>query len=510
VTIHIFISSTSKDLLEYRQAAIDVCNRLQFVPIGMEFFNAMGAGATEGSKQRIKQADVYVGLFAYRYGYVEEGYEQSVTEIEFQFAGERNLDRLCFLVDPTYPWPVDAIDRQQLDAVEHLRERVERNTIRELFTTVDDFRVKLIASLADWLQAHPRDDTVQRVETSLVAFPNRATPPLPALLIGRDRDLKSLKERLGVGAETMRPLTVVRGWPGVGKTTLLAALAYDQEVEAAYPDGVLWASVGEEPEPVDEMAEWAGALGLSLGTVSTLDEAMARTRAILADKRALLIVDDVWESDAAQPFRVGGPRCATLYTTRFPAVARSIAVTLEDVYVLDRLSDDDGVALLGRLTPAVVEAYPEQCRQLVADLEGLPLALRVAGRLLERDNGAGFDVEALFRVLGNEAALIGESAPEDRFDPRKGTTPTIDLLLSKSVDRLDPITRERFIALGAFAPKPATFDLGALRAVWMINDPRPPALELVDRGLLEPIPSQGRFWMHAILVMHATALLERL
>ena len=96
VAIHVFISSTSKDLLEYRQAAIDVCNRLQFVPIGMEFFNAMGPGATEGSKQRIMQSDVYVGIFAYRYGYVEAGYAESVTEIEFQFAGERNIDRLVF------------------------------------------------------------------------------------------------------------------------------------------------------------------------------------------------------------------------------------------------------------------------------------------------------------------------------------------------------------------------------------------------------------------------------
>jgi hypothetical protein len=79
-----------------------------------------------------------------------------------------------------------------------------------------------------------------------------------------------------------------------------------------------------------------------------------------------------------------------------------------------------------------------------------------------------------------------------------------------SVDRLDPAARECFVALGAFAPKPATFDLDALRAVWMIDDPRLTALELVDMGLLEPIPAQGRFWMHAILVMHANALLERL
>ena len=53
----------------------------------MEFFEAMGVGATEGSKQKLDTADLCVGIFAHRYGYREEGYEQSVIEIEFDHAG---------------------------------------------------------------------------------------------------------------------------------------------------------------------------------------------------------------------------------------------------------------------------------------------------------------------------------------------------------------------------------------------------------------------------------------
>ena len=45
-----FISSTSKNLGKYREAAYEVCNRLSIVPIGMEQFESMGVGATEGSK----------------------------------------------------------------------------------------------------------------------------------------------------------------------------------------------------------------------------------------------------------------------------------------------------------------------------------------------------------------------------------------------------------------------------------------------------------------------------
>jgi hypothetical protein len=80
-------------------------------------------------------------------------------------------------------------------------------------------------------------------------------------------------------------------------------------------------------------------------------------------------------------------------------------------------------------------------------------------------------------------------------------------LLHRSTDRLDEHTRECFAYLGAFAPKPATFDLAAMKAVWQVADPRPIVRELVDFGLLEPVGS-ARFQMHALLVRHAQSLLS--
>lgn len=102
----VFLSSTSRDLKEYRDAAIAVCNRLGLTPVGMEFFGAMATGASRASKERLAGSSLYVCLFAHRYGYVEDGYDRSVTELEFDYASELGIDRLCFLVDPEYPWPV--------------------------------------------------------------------------------------------------------------------------------------------------------------------------------------------------------------------------------------------------------------------------------------------------------------------------------------------------------------------------------------------------------------------
>jgi len=507
VSLRVFISSTSQDLADYRQAAVNVCNELKLIPIAMEFFSAMGAGATEGSKQKIDESTLYIGIFAHRYGYIEEGYDRSVTEVEFDYADERGLDRLCFLVDPSYPWPPDAIDYTQLEALNRFKQKINTTLIRSQFTTVDDFRAKLMSGLVGWQQRNP--DKFQLESRDEVREPIERVPPLPSLLVGREDDVRRLKTRLGVADEARRKaVTVVRGWPGVGKTTLVTALAHDPEVVQAFPDSVLWASIGENADPLQELKAWAHTLGADLSNARTLEDAMSQVRALLHNQQALLIVDDVWGTDAALPFLIGGADCASLITTRFADVAREIADIPDDVYVLDRLSDDRGVELLAQLTPTVVGRFPEECRKLVSDLEGLPLALRVAGRLLENEASAGFDVKELFESFSNEATLVREKAPEDRFDPRTGTTPTIQLLLEKSTDRLDSETREYFTYLGAFAPRPATFDLEAMQAVWAVDNAKPIVHKLVDRGLLEPIPSLGRFWMHAILVQHATILLE--
>lgn len=148
--MRVFLSSTGKDLADYRAAAIDICNRLRLVPLAMEFFEAMGAGATAGSLTKLADADVYVGIFAHRYGYIENGYARSVTEEEFDAADQCGIERLCFLVDPKHPWSPEAWDPEHHGRLQQFKMRVEQSTIRAVFTSVDDFRVKLQEALVQW------------------------------------------------------------------------------------------------------------------------------------------------------------------------------------------------------------------------------------------------------------------------------------------------------------------------------------------------------------------------
>lgn len=339
-----------------------------------------------------------------------------------------------------------------------------------------------------------------------------SAPPLPSLLVGREEALHDLKTRLGgiSGGQTAaspQVLTALRGWPGVGKTTIAAYLAHDTDIATIFPDGVLWISLGPTPSLYSKLAIWGRALGAEdILKAKTLEEASAQLSALLRNKRMLLIVDDVWEPEHALPFKVGGRGCAMLITTRISSVAQALAPTANDIYKLAVLTDEKGLELLQALAPTVIAQYPDQAHELVRVLEGLPLALQVAGHMLNVEVDYGFGVSDLLTELHKGTKLLLAKAPADRADVINQTTPTVAALLQTSTEHLDKQTREYFVYLGAFAPKPATFDLVAMKNVWLVDDPKPVARILVDRGLLEFVPEMGRFQMHALLALHAKSL----
>jgi hypothetical protein len=117
----------------------------------------------------------------------------------------------------------------------------------------------------------------------------------------------------------------------------------------------------------------------------------------------------------------------------------------------------------------------------------------------------GLSVVDLIEGIRSGAEFLEEPAPIDRAE---GTVlPSVQALLKRSTDELDELTRNCFAYLGPFAPKPATFDLAAMSAVWEIADPALIIRKLVGHGLLEPVGA-GRFQMHELLVKHARSLLK--
>jgi hypothetical protein len=159
------------------------------------------------------------------------------------------------------------------------------------------------------------------------------------------------------------------------------------------------------------------------------------------------------------------------------------------------------------LAPDVVSEYPQACRELVEELGRLPLAIQVAGKLLQVESRLGWGVGELLEALRSGRKLLEAQAPSDRVDLVLGTTPSVAVLLEKSTERLEQEVRDRFALLGVFAPEPWSFDLDALKAMWLTEEPKDTVRVLVSRGLLEPAAGKERFQLHALLALHARSML---
>lgn len=336
-------------------------------------------------------------------------------------------------------------------------------------------------------------------------------PMCPTLLVGREAALHDLKERLfnpnPAIAGHVQVLAAIDGLPGVGKTSVAAALAHDPAIGEWFPDGVLWTALGKTPNVLWELSTWGRALAIPyILEVSSVHQASSLLAAALRDRRTLLIVDDVWSVEHAAPFRVGGRECATLISTRAPAMADALAAVPQQVYTLPVLTIEASRELLTALAPTVVREHSDAVDRLLRDLDGLPLAIQVAGRLLASESKYGFDVNQLLHELHNGQILLEALAPADYSDVMKETTPTVAALLRKSTDVLPPLVRERFAFLGAFAPKPARFDLAILRHLWGTGDPITTVRTLLDYGLIERIQETDQYQIHALIALHARSL----
>src|SRR5260370_35848835 len=103
-------------------------------------------------------------------------------------------------------------------------------------------------------------------------------PPRPREFVGRDKLLNDLKQQLFIG-KTLA-LFAFDGLPGIGKTTMAVALAYDPDILKHFSDGVLWAGLGRQPDILARLGEWGIALGISQSDMEKLASIKTRQRAI--------------------------------------------------------------------------------------------------------------------------------------------------------------------------------------------------------------------------------------
>jgi tetratricopeptide (TPR) repeat protein len=322
-------------------------------------------------------------------------------------------------------------------------------------------------------------------------------------LVGRAELLHDLKQRLFVGGS----LALLNGLPGVGKTALALELAHDHDVLGHFHDGVLWAGLGRQPDVLAHLGVWAAAVGMPAHDLARLTSVEARAQALHAAigmRRMLLVADDAWQVEAALAFKVGGPNCAHLLTTRLSAIA--LDFTDDQPMVVPELSVAEGLLLLERLAPGVVQAEAAEAKVLVQAVGGLPLALTVLGKYLRKVAHSGQPRRlrtALERLRqATERLELAQPQPPLEAHPSlpQGASISLQAAIGISDNALDETSRRALQALAVFPPKPNTFSEAA--ALEVTTSSVETLDTLTDYGLLES-NGVGRYTLHQTIADYA-------
>ena len=326
----------------------------------------------------------------------------------------------------------------------------------------------------------------------------RQIPRTMRTIVGRDDQLSVIGRILApanLSAES--PVVCCHGGGGIGKSALVLRAAH--AAAADFPDGQLYANLRgagaglTQLTPLELLGRFLRALDVPGDEIPTgLDEAAAKWRTLLADRRVLLVLDNAASAAQIRPILPATAGSAVLVTSR-PMLASLDDATHIDVPLLAPEPAKDLLTALAGVSVADAHAHE------LAELCGrLPLALRIAGARLS------------LNPLGGANALIDDL----RDERRRLTGLAVDDLALRTT--FLPVYRQ------AQAQAPAAVRMFRLLAVARIDEIGLPAAAaligtdvetagdalryLVEARLLES-PAPQRFQMHDLLRLFA---LERL
>jgi hypothetical protein len=147
----VFISSTSADLREHRAAVRESLLNAGYHPIDMADFMARAEGATSACLREVAEGDLFVGIYAWRYGFIPKGDKISITEQEFEEARRLEKPCFCFMVEENYDWPAQFKEEGRGgELLKKFKARLDSTLVRTTFTTPDSLAKKVLSSLARW------------------------------------------------------------------------------------------------------------------------------------------------------------------------------------------------------------------------------------------------------------------------------------------------------------------------------------------------------------------------
>ena len=144
----IYISSTICDLKDHRRAVIDTLERAGEKLECMKKQGATDARPLDECLRKVEESDVYVGIFAWRYGFIPTRRHRSITELEYGHAKRLGKPRFIFLLEESASWPDEYRDvGPQAERMVRLRNKLRHERWCEDFSTPDKLAGAVVAAI---------------------------------------------------------------------------------------------------------------------------------------------------------------------------------------------------------------------------------------------------------------------------------------------------------------------------------------------------------------------------
>jgi tetratricopeptide (TPR) repeat protein len=276
--------------------------------------------------------------------------------------------------------------------------------------------------------------------TSASRLPFSANP----FFTGRDAALKATARALREPAPPgLVPAVAVTGIGGVGKTQL--AIEFAHRYGPFFAGGVCWVSFAESAAIPAEVAACGGVGALDLrpdfAALPLEDQVRLVMSAWRSDLPRLLVFDTCEDEAELARWRPPGGGSRVLVTARRDRWDPMLNVT---VVPLDTLDREGSVTLLRKYRPDLPAADAGLSR-VAAELDGLPLALHLAGSFLARYRAA-ITSERYAADLARPGLLAHRSLEGSGISPT-GHVQSVARTFALSYERLDAGTRGDALAL---------------------------------------------------------------
>ncbi len=171
----IYISSTFTDLKDFRDAGIRALRKAGHNVVAMEDYVATGKHPPlQKCLDDVARCDYYIGIFAWRYGYIPpDGNldQKSITELEYREAYETCKPCFVFLLDPDVSWSPKFTDSHTEDGnsgkyIKALRQELGGDKLASFFKTPDELSSLIVAAVSQWEASTQLRQEQQYVESS--------------------------------------------------------------------------------------------------------------------------------------------------------------------------------------------------------------------------------------------------------------------------------------------------------------------------------------------------------